>query len=652
MELNLSFILDGTDYGQPVNWRQVSEAVTYDPINQVYSFSYGEEYTFIEDAYNYLYSRFTSGDICALVSVNIYANGTLIVSGNIFLSDTTFNEMQRTATASIEDAGFSSRISNNKGIEIAPIVATSKNGVAITLPTEYRTGFFDKDGISGLTSIVLGYRVHDLFEYLVHWMSDGTVQFSSDYFDTGDGKGLNISSGLNVRMHYTTNPQPPKVSFDRLFDAVRKLYNVGIGFSRSGTTWTLHIEPLSYFRNTTESTTIVGARNVELSFIKDLLYASVQVGTQITKVQDCDDGNTNCQAFVSASYYGCDEEIYAIQGECNIDSQLNLSPDNRFIYDTNTIIDIFQYQNDRYDSSIVLYDTIDLPTADQDFYCKDTDPMGLGEHWYNGDLMNNNVLDRWKDYLLGTLSLYQFTSGTGLFYADKFVTATLLPAQTPTYTTEVIDPTAVVYNPQNAWSNITNRFTAAYDGQYQFQCASGIVEDPTSPSGVIVYTQLVVEHYAFDGTLIQRYSGPLESYLTGQPGEEYEYTTPFINMDATDYCIFVIDYTQNLPTGVLQAKVIYGITVFVGPTKYGWFSCVDGRGLIQNQQINTGSALAYVRRKFTASIDDLQWSEIIADTTKAIRITTAQDGQKVGWISSIKRNFVDETAEFELITNV
>ena len=646
MELNLSFILDGTDYGHPENWKAVSEAVNFDPVNQVYSFSYGDELLFIEDAYNYLYSRFTGGNICALVSVSIRANGTEIMNGNIFISDTTFNETKRTASATVEDAGFSSRISNNKNIEVAPMVATSKNNTPISLPTAYRTGFFDKDGIGGLTSIVVGYRVHDLFAYLVAWMSDGTVQFSSDFFYTGDGKGLNISSGLNVRMHYTTNPAPPKTSFDRLFDAMRKLYNVGIGFSKSGGTWTLHIEEMSWFRDTTESATIIGVKDVELSFVKELLYASVKVGTQVTLPTACNSDTTSCGSSVTINYYGCDEETYALSGECNIDAQLNLSPDNTFIYDTNTIIDIFQYQNDNYDDSVVLYDTYPLPMPFQDFYCLESDPIGIGEHWYNGELMNNKVLERWQNYLLGTLNIYSLLSGQGMFYAYDIGNGNnQLPLQTPTYTTLNVDLAGVVYNPQSAWSNVTNRFTAANDGVYMFACGTSIDEFPSSPNGVAVNTQLVVRHYDSGGTLIDEYSSAINIYITGDPSENYDYTTPFIAMEATDYCVFDIEFAQLVTPALFQAEIDYG-------KDYGYFTCIDGRAAIQDQQINTGANLAYVKRKFTASIDDALWSDIIADTTKAIRITTAKDGQKVGWISSIKRNFVTESAEFELITTV
>jgi hypothetical protein len=649
--MELRWVLDGTEYAGPVNWDKLTESLTFDNQNQIYSFSFGEEYIWQGDAYNYLYSQFTSGNVCELVSVLIKIDGQTRITGNIFLSECTFNENRRFVSTAIEDAGYSSRITNNKGIDVAPLLAESKNGVAIALPAVDYTGLFDKDGVGGLTSVAVTYSAHNLLAYLVAWMSDGTVAFASDYFSTGAGSGLQITSGLNLRSHYSTNPSPPKTNFERLFDALRKLHNVAMGFTRSTSgQYTLRIEPLTWFRSSAESATITAPNDVELSFVKELLYASVQVGTNPTRIQDCDDGNTNCSAFVTASYFGCDTETYGLTGECNIDSQLNLVPDAKYHYDTNTIIDVFQYQNDRYDNDIFLIDTFaQTSPAPLTRYAYESDPLGLGEHWYNGSLMNNEVLLRWQNYLLGTMNLYSAVSGTGLFSASDFTTGTLLPDQTPVYNDVTIDPTVVDYNPQNVWSNITNRFTAAYDGWYQFGCGSAIITLPATPNGIIISTQLNVDHYDSVGTLINRYSSQVLYYISGDPSENYDYTSPFINMEATDYCIFTISYAQSISPGINQAEIEYGVTAYpLG--RYGYFRCVAGMGLIQNQQVNTGANLAYIKRSFKIPLSDATYANIIADPSKAVRIASANDGQSVGWINSISRNFADESAEIELIT--
>ena len=167
--MELTFILDGQDRGQPINWKDLSESLTYDPINQVYSFAFGEEYVWQGNAYNYLTSRVTGGNLCELVSVEVRMDGRLIVKGNIVMSDVTFHEYTnpRTATTTIEDDGFSSRVKNNKNIPVAPIFATSKNGAAISVPSPTYTTFFDNTGNYALTANVAGYYWHEMFTYLV-----------------------------------------------------------------------------------------------------------------------------------------------------------------------------------------------------------------------------------------------------------------------------------------------------------------------------------------------------------------------------------------------------------------------------------------------------------------------------------------------------
>lgn len=645
--MELTFILDGQDRGQPINWKDLSESLTYDPINQVYSFAFGEEYVWQGNAYNYLMSRVTGGNLFELVSVEVRMDGRLIVKGNIVMSDVTFQEYTnpRTATTTIEDDGFSSRVKNNKNIPVAPIFATSKNGAIISVPSPTYTAFFDNTGNYALTANVAGYYWREMFTYLVDWMTDGTVDFASDYFTTGAGAGMQISTGYNVRMRGDANPAPPKIEFDRLYTTARKLFCIGMGFTRNSITgrYTLHIEPLSWFRSNDTQTTLQSVNAVELSFLKELLYSTIQVGSAVTTPNNsCNDSNSQCGASVSLTYIGCEQEIYGLGGECNIDSQLDLSPDSKFIYDTNSIIDIFQFGNDRNDNDFVIYDTVLMtlpPPATA--YAVLSDPTGIGENWYNGILMNDYVINRWIDYLSGSLTPFGIVSGQALFEVTGVGSGVQLPLQDPTYTTVQTNMTTTVYDPDSVYALVTDRFTPIYEGLYQIYYEAEVGDFPSSPSGVLVNFQLVLEHYDSSATLIQSYSSGINVYLTGDPRQVISFTSPYITTNSGDYIKPAIAFAQLIPPGFLQAEIDWSDLIL---------RCVDGRSAVPQNPVTGGDGLALFNRKFSFPISDAIYYGIVENTSKQVAITMGEGYNAKGWIKSIKRNFVDGFAEVELMS--
>lgn len=647
--MELRVVLDGTDYNaETVNIEAVSEALRWDASLQMFTRTYDSELIFQSDAYNYLYGLFVSGDICRLVSVEIFntieGQGTFkMLDGNIFVSDCEFNETRRFVTTKVADAGFSSRIQNNRQIDVTCNSTVSKNDIAIAPATPSTITCFNPQDGSTVSVDRVGYSIDSVFAFIVKYITDDTVAYKSDYFETGTGEVYTLISGQALRMG--GGGMPPAISFQDLFDTTRKLHNVGMGFDTAPDGRPrVRIEPIAFFRDTAVGCQVQAANEIELSFVKEVLYAGVQVGTTLTTLNDCDEGNTPCSTSQFIDFVGCSEEKYGLTGECNIDSLLNLQPINRVRYDTNTIQDVLMFDNDSYDKDVFIIE-LGAGTA----IAADTDPLGVGQHWYNGGIMNDKVLARYSDYLLGTLGLFSVVNGNGLFYAEDIITSPLLPVQLPVFTNLIVDPTVVVFNPQNAWSNVTNRFTCQYEGVYFFRCGAGIVDWPASPIGNTISTFLNVEHYDSGGTLITKYSGPNEFYITGDPGEMYDFTTPSIPMSTGDYCIFTIDYAQSLPTGINQAEIVYGATGF-GPTvKYGYFEMYSSVSVVQNLQVNTGAKLAYVKRAFALPIDDASYDLIRDGMFKAIQVTSI-DGTKTGWIQSVRRNFATEQTDFEIIT--
>jgi len=644
--MELSVRLDGTQYLDPIDWKGLNEVTRWDFGFLMYIRTFDGGLTFQGNAYNYLYGKYTSGNLCDLVKCEAYIDGQKVIDGNIFVTDCEFDETHRVVVTKIQDSGYGARIQNNRSIEVGCDLITTKNGEAIAPAPAGNILCFDPSDGTALngTGWVKTYWVAEVFEFLVGWMSDNLVAFQSDYFTTGDGAVWRMTSGFNLR-NMESDPVAPKVSFSDLYDCFRKLLRVSMGFDVAPDGRPrLRIEPESFFRNSGSSVTLLNTTNVTLSFVQDVLYASARVGTNITRVQDCDSGDSDCSAAVNVNYYGCDTEQYGIAGTCNSDSELSLTPSNKFIYDTNTIQDIGVYGNEQYDEDVVLIE-IEPNTS----FALDSDPLGIGQHWYNASIMNNEVLARWQEYLLGSMDFYGLQSGIGDFKADDFTTAVLLPDQTPVFNDVTIDPTNVVYNPQNAWSNVTNRWTAAYDGVYSFTVSSAVISWTGSPNGIAISTQLNVDHYDSGGTLINRYSGPVEGYVTGDPSNTYTYTTPYISIEAGEYCIYTISYAQSISPGINQAEIVYGVESFTPTVNAGYFMLNDSRAAIGGVQANTGASLAYVKRSFERPISVETYNTIRSNPWSRVGISN-EDGTRSGWLGMIKRNFVNLQCEVEILT--
>jgi hypothetical protein len=293
----VEFFLDGVLYDSPKGWEDTSVSIEFSHETQITSLDYTQEYEFTGEAYQYLYGKYKAGAYCDLVDVVVKRDNRTIVNGVIFITSCTFNESRCFVSAKIEDDGYSARIQNNLSVKVAANGSTSKNGVAITPIPVIDLLMFYSDGVY-LNNARRGYFVHDMFRWYIDWMTDGIVGFRSDFFDVGgEGEVDTCSSGINLRDVGGLTESAPLVDFRTLFTTYRVLRNVAMGFQRVGGQVTVRIEHIDFFTTNTNTVTMADINEVELSFVQELLYSNVKVGTDITRVIDCDSGNTPCTAF-------------------------------------------------------------------------------------------------------------------------------------------------------------------------------------------------------------------------------------------------------------------------------------------------------------------------------------------------------------------
>ena len=219
----IQFLLDDVQYDAPKGWEEIETTIKRDfQYNSVLA-NQDTDIEFSGEAYNYLYTKLTTEGYCSVIKFEVrYSSDDLtfrtLLRGNLFLSDIQFNERTCIANCKIEDNSFYAMINNNKQLATTLDAGLSKNGVAITIPTIYQVDFLDILTLSVARNNVQCYRVYDAFRYLIDFMSDGRLQFASDYLQTtaftsvdegelsGFGwKGLCITTGINIRNGSGTN---------------------------------------------------------------------------------------------------------------------------------------------------------------------------------------------------------------------------------------------------------------------------------------------------------------------------------------------------------------------------------------------------------------------------------------------------------------
>jgi hypothetical protein len=648
----VSVYFDGNLVSNPVEWEELSVSITFDHTNQVTLIEYGTELTFFESAFEYLYSR--RNDSCQMIPVIVTklcgTGSDDIINGNIVITDCVFDELECSVSVIIQDDGYSSRIDNNKSTSVSMSATESKNGVVITPASERLVTMFTPS-TGGYDGIVRGYTVFEIFRVIVAWMTDDTVDFASDYFQNGDGANDWMCSGVDLRNHSPANEirriNPVSVSFEDLYLLHRKVGNLALGFQRVNGKPILRIEPLSYFRENTVILNLANVNKTQLSYVKEILYSRIRVGSDIRRPNQCDSGNTTCSAANNISYYGFDNEEYAITGECSEDITLDLSIEGGFVIDTNTIEDVIIYDNDSYDKQSFLINIFENnPSA---WRAVSTDLFGNGVYWYNEKFTNKNILLRYVDYLSGGLTFFSLYNGINLFTRlnSTGVTPILSPTQTPAYQEVTIDLNGTTTDPFNRLSS-SDVFTPLDEGVYQFCTGISVEEFGSPPNGITVLFQLNIELYDSSNVLLTRYSSELRSYITGDPAQFETWDSTYIPMDSGDYAIFTVSYAQanNPASPPGQATIVFGLN-YAGND---YFSCCNSSVVIQDIQVNTGQDRRVAKTEFNYPIPWEDFKLYLNDTTKLIGLTN-QRINRTGWNNEITYNFINGNAEVSILSN-
>jgi len=638
----IQFLLDDVIYDSPKGWNEIETTIKRDfQYNSVLA-NQDTEVVFSGEGYNYLYSKLQTDGFCTRVKFEVRISSDeltfrTLLRGNLFLSDMQFNERTCLATCKIEDNSFFAMINNNKALVTSLDSGSSKNGVSITPPVIYEVDFQNILSLT-ISQTVNCYRVYDAFEYLISFMSDGRLQFASDYLQTTSftdpleastlaygWKGLAITTGINIRIGDTVNDfSQSQFSFDDLWNEInRRIPLVLIVENPYSENPTIRIENIGY--QNTNATIFTASDVYEIISKVDTknIFARVKVGSSVTDNQGLYPEQIH--------FFGFGSEEYIVQGECNIDTALNLGTD--WATSSNVIAQQLNGAQD-YDSNLFLIETEYLTSTTGITF--NLQNLGLitapVPYYYNTNLTNNYILNRYRGGLPGDLVRFTGVLGDGLFKAtEPSAYAMNIPFLTTMNFTNVIFNTGGYYNG-------TDRYTAPISGVYTFNIKSTVTSTGyTSPLQGITFS---IRAFIYDaGNVVQsnNFFGSNKTLNQANPSSSYSDTESLILNDGW-YVEFFWFASASIPA----------ITAQIQPNSS--LECIDntiGGGLFV--PIDNTDFPIYLY-EMTYPMCQEEFDTIMANTVGTIQFNMNGQSYRQGSISELRFNHQEGKASIKLIS--
>ena len=482
MAVELKFLIDGADRGQPTNADDFSVNITEDTSINTRIVSFDNDLKFVGGVYQYLYDKLIDTGGCALIDVEVQylCSGVWkrLVNGYLIISECAFQLDRCSVQTKLYDNSFSSKINNNKSIPFPLNGTISKNLQTIVPPVQRKVLMFNP-ATGGYQYPCYGVGVYDAFKQLVSAMSDNLIDFDSNYFEfdfTADGNFILVSTGLSI---INATRDPAIVSFEELYTALNKKLRLGMVIeTQANGRPLLRIEPATYFNQQGALVNLYDQPNILLKYDVAQQFASINFGSNpFLEQHECDNGETAC-TFFQNSFKGFRDETFGLIGECNTTAVLNLSSDE-IVFDTNVIEDTYVHGNENYNNNTFIIQTF-WDVSQNQGYARQFDPYGIGQTVYNGGFTNDNSALNWVGgYPNGIYS-----------YIQGFV-----PGSTQVQATSNASPL-------QTWS-ISDVFTSYYLATFRpyVEFANEII-DPSNNFDGIVYTVPYTGTYTFETTII------------------------------------------------------------------------------------------------------------------------------------------------------
>lgn len=654
------YYLDGTLVDEAQGWDEFYTTIKRDAALKGLLTVNDITLTFRGSGYTYLKDTFDTLGHCQEVTCRIekYDAGqwTYFYEGIIFLSDVEWTEFNKQAKTKVTDNSFNARIYNNRDIGIVLTTEVAKDlTTAITPVTVRECDLFNPTSPgapAGVPCLVI--PVEEALTTQVRWMSNGEVDFTSDYFGThSDTNNLVITSGYAIRKAFNSETVTqaeyaqnlPTISFQKLFTSLDKLYNLRFSIDTTVSPAMMRVEPESYFRGTSNLATLSDVDEVRTKTAVEKLFSKVKFGSAETL-------NASSVEFPeSIRFVGFNKEEYYVTGQCNIDNTLDL--ENELIYSSNVIESLYDNPSDlSYDGDLFLIEVDRNGTYGASYY-EATDTNWLGSittaKFYNEGLTNASVAQR---YLGGVPS----SIAQSLTVQDDSFQAHSSQMQggsgAAAYTIVPFPCDIENSDAGNNYDNTTYEYTAPDNGVFAFSIYLPIYYTNLYPSNGVAIGTGTVEAYldVYDaggysgGTLLYSRTAYNQTNLNTL-WDTYDITTAYsLNLNAGEKVVLRVVLT-GYQAGALHVGTVIRVNALAS------FACTSsstGGGEYQEYDPEEYPVLIH---EMKYALTGVQFDAIKADTTGLVTFAVNGEQPKQGWIETLKMNNKTEIADIKLISS-
>lgn len=389
---------------EPIGLRDLKHRVYFSPDLRGYIEEWNGSLIFVGDEYRYLRNEYFV-NACSIVPVVLSDSEGRSYNANLFLNEATWRPDLKRVELEVVDAGFLSLVDNNQEIKAYLNVPRSKNDVDISAYTTTQTDLVFEASAIAYPDITgrEGVRVYDAYKFLIAFMTDGLLEFESDFLTPDDSEDSLLTPVLITADELRNGRSGsqvvyPYMSFQDLHKDMAKLYN--LSFSVVGNVF--RVEPDGYFRQSSTPITIENIDEIEQESDKKSFYALMQFGSKTDEKNDFD-------YYPNITFLGYSKEEYHLAGQCNNKGKLDLRM-STLITDPNIIMQSLPIASggaadpsaDNDDIFIVTCDTNNVSQV----YPHPTDSL---LQYYNKLLSNFEVSLRWGDGV--PFSIFQYLGG-------------------------------------------------------------------------------------------------------------------------------------------------------------------------------------------------------------------------------------------------
>jgi hypothetical protein len=659
MAIEIKFLIDGIDRGQPLNPQDFGFSVAEDDSIGSRIVSFNNDLFFDGTAYQYLFDKVVDRTFCQLVNVQVQYrcqnSWERLVDGYIVVTETVFDLDKCRVKTKLYDESFSTKINNNKGIPFSLSCVVTKNLEPIVPPARRLIKLFNPASPIGTFDAGRGVTVFDALTHLVSCMSDNLVDFASDFFfaEPDDADIVCITNGRSIR---TNQDIEIVVTFEQLYRDLRAKYNLGIGFFKQANNRpVIRIEPIEYFYQLNQSASLIDQPDIDFRFDTQKIYAAVQFGNSpVLEANESNSQNDPPQSlsFTQTPFRGFRKERFGFTGECNTSNILNVEA-SEIIFDTNVIEDIVRFNNESHDLANVILQVIYFGGVTPYFEAKRYDPYAIGQDVFNGGFTNDEVSARWLNGYPSSLFSFleePFDPTLTDFRAQMFLSPlqTFEANDTDFTTFSGFNGDFIEFNDEvtdNGNNFNLSRYVIPYTGEYTFSLQLIRAGVSGTPVGT-VDNFAIIRHLDSQENVINSYNGALVAQLYSS----------FSLMTVT--CSFIANQGDRVVAD-MSAKVFNGTGIEIDIAKDfgGEVTFFQGSGIPliaeELEAVNTEDFRTFLY-EFERPLSMNEITSIINQTSSPIELGRTEDSLAVidGYIKTMEvQSVIRQNAKFVLKSN-